>query len=116
MSYCLINKSYDEILCASSYTILFEFRCSSENVRFWCAVNDYRANFDEEKCIPTSTEVDDEKSPPSVQANDGNTDTKIVAKGIYKQFISHHSNNQVNLSSKQRNDIKNAIDLEQLKK
>ena len=102
--------------CVHHLIILFGFRCSSESVRFWCAVNDYRANYDVEKCIPTSIEVNDGKSASNVQANDGNIDTKFVAKGIYKQFISHHSNNQVNLSSKQRNDIKNAIDLEQLKK
>mmetsp|Transcript_36252 Transcript_36252/g.87485 ORF Transcript_36252/g.87485 Transcript_36252/m.87485 type:complete len:503 (-) Transcript_36252:335-1843(-) len=85
---------------------------SSENVRFWCAVNDFRAMFDEEKCTPASTKDNDETS-----ASTAHTSAEVtVAKGICRLFIDPHSKSQVNLSSKQRSDIKNAIDKGELKR
>lgn len=66
--------------------------CSSENVRFWCAVNDYKEKFDEEA-------GDDEGELKTGEAT-----------ALYRTFIDHRSNSQVNLSSKQKGDIKRAID------
>ncbi|KAL7539823.1 hypothetical protein ACHAXR_009638 [Thalassiosira sp. AJA248-18] len=106
---CILLSTEDGINLFSQHCAR-EFRCfeydhSSENVRFWCAVNHYKAKFDEEKCIPPSTEVDDERQT----SNDESVDMSVLAKNIYNQFIDHPSNTQVNLSSKQRTDIKKAI-------
>lgn len=73
---------------------LFSQHCarefSSENVLFWCAVSDYKAKFDVEKCIPEKSSAHE-------------------ATAIYKHYIAD-GNTQVNLSSKQRSDIKKTID------
>jgi len=73
---------------------------------------------DEENCILPSTEATDNQSsptnPPSKQ--DKNTDTNALAKEINNSFIDHPSKTQVNLSSKMRSDIQNAIDSGQCKR
>lgn len=104
---CVLLSTDDGI---SSFSQHCAREFSSENVRFWCAVNDFRAMFDEEKCTPASTKDNDEKSSPT--AHTSATDT--AAKGIYGLFIAPQSKSQVNLSSKQRSDVKDAIDKGQL--
>ena len=118
------------LLSADEGNNLFSQHCarefSSENVRFWSAVNDYKSKFDEENCIPpiheSSTDVDDDstapptdhaaQTPPTANNNDEQQQVyvKLVAHGIYNTFISIQGSSQVNLSSKQRSDIKAAID------
>ena len=86
--------------------------CSSENVRFWCAVNNFRSEFDEEKIIQSS-EVDDENiNAPTCES----CDIDEIAKEIYRSFIDPHSDNPINLSFKQRNEIKNVINSGNCKK
>lgn len=121
-----VNVSWNAGLCILLSTengiILFSQHCarefSAENVLFWCAVNDYKAKLDEENCILPSTEATDNQSsptnPPSKQ--DKNTDTNALAKEINNSFIDHPSKTQVNLSSKMRSDIQNAIDSGQCKR
>lgn len=72
-------------------------------------------------CIPTrSSELDDSTStaaaPIEAQtSNDENaSEVKSLAQDIYDTFIDHQSNTQVNLSSKQRDEVKSAIDSGQL--
>ena len=72
-------------------------------------------------CIPTrSSELDDSTSTDAapIEAptkNDGKTDqVKALAQEIYNTFIDHNSSTQVNLSSKQREEVKSAIDSGQL--
>eukprot|EP00581_Thalassiosira_minuscula_P002389 CAMPEP_0183749346 /NCGR_PEP_ID=MMETSP0737-20130205/68237_1 /TAXON_ID=385413 /ORGANISM="Thalassiosira miniscula, Strain CCMP1093" /LENGTH=495 /DNA_ID=CAMNT_0025985099 /DNA_START=521 /DNA_END=2008 /DNA_ORIENTATION=+ len=112
-----VNVSLDAGLCILLSTEnginLFSQHCarefSAENVRFWSAVNDYKSKFDEEKCISMSTEADEDSVAPAAEENDNKVDHKKDAEHIYNQFISQHSKTQVNLSSKQRSDIKKAI-------
>jgi len=119
-----MTVSWDAGLCVLLSTEnginLFSQHCarefSLENVRFWCAVSDYREKFDEEKCITMSKKVDDEKSAPLTQINDVKRDIITAAKDMYLLYIDHHSNAQVNLSSKQRVDIKKAIESGQEKR
>mmetsp|Transcript_31634 Transcript_31634/g.66536 ORF Transcript_31634/g.66536 Transcript_31634/m.66536 type:complete len:110 (-) Transcript_31634:442-771(-) len=63
-----------------------------------------------------SKKVDDEKSAPLTQINDVKRDIITAAKDMYLLYIDHHSNAQVNLSSKQRVDIKKAIESGQEKR
>ncbi|KAL7550883.1 hypothetical protein ACHAWF_014087 [Thalassiosira exigua] len=121
-----VSVSWDAGLCILLSTEeginLFIQHCarefSSENVRFWCAVNDYKARFDDEKCVPPSTGLDDENPSRTSQTDDANEDfdAAALAKEIYDEFIANSSRTQVNLSSKQKGDIKVAIDSGQLKR
>ncbi|ACI64490.1 a regulator of G-protein signaling domain-containing protein, partial [Thalassiosira pseudonana CCMP1335] len=89
------NISWDAglaILLSSEEGILsFSHHCtrefSSENVRFWCAVNDYRANI-----VVDTREIND------------------VAIELYASFIAANSDTPVNLSSAQRSEIKVAVE------
>ena len=94
---------------------LFSQHCarefSSENVRFWCDVNDYKAKFDVETGVPpTSSEPDDiDESSPDVQPTDS-VEIAAVAKGIFSIYFDPKSKAPVNLSSKQKADVKMSID------
>ncbi|KAL7479782.1 hypothetical protein ACHAW6_005506 [Cyclotella cf. meneghiniana] len=81
---CILLSSEDGI---TSFTRHCAREFSSENIRFWSAVNDFRAQFD------------DDHGSIGEEAHE-----------IYKKFIGNHAKTQVNLSSKQKNDIKKAIE------
>jgi hypothetical protein len=93
-------------------------RCSSENVRFWCAVNDYRAKFlDEEKSStptpPSEADDDESKAPEDAIGQSIVVDTREindVARELYASFIAANSDTPVNLSSAQRSEIKVAVE------
>ena len=98
-----VSVSWDAGLCILLSTeegiTLFSQHCarefSAENVRFWCAVNDFKANLSAEEATAFIT---------------------ATAKDIYNQYIDQNTKTQVNLSSKQRTDIKKAIDSGQTKR
>ena len=88
---------------------------SSENILFWCAVNEYRTKFDDDKKSSTTATGDDieHKNDPSNNVVCVEVcERSIVEEGhdIYNRFIDNHSISQINLSSKQRGDIKAAVD------
>ena len=90
-------------------------------VRFWVAVNEYKAKFDEESCPPSSTfDTDDEEADKhDADAAGGKesleSEIHAFAIDIYASFV-EDSEHQVNLSSRHKNDLKKAIDSKQLKK
>ena len=78
---------------------------SSENIQFWCAINEYKAKYDE----ATRRSLDHRRDPLTMNA-DINVDMCSIAGELYKMFIDNDSPTQVNLSSKQKLDIKYEID------
>ncbi|KAL3808368.1 hypothetical protein ACHAXA_005339 [Cyclostephanos tholiformis] len=88
---------------------------SSENILFWCAVNDYKEKYDKEKEI--LNDIDEESVLRSkTNSNLEDVDIEAIARQIYLMFIDTYSASQVNLSSKQKGDIKRALDAGQLKR
>ena len=88
-----------------------EFSC--ENIRFWCAVKDFKTKYDETTSTTTALSDDLEHDNARDICVSDHTTSNITddANVIYKKFIDHnHSNDQVNLSSKQRHDIKALIE------
>lgn len=90
-------------------------------VRFWVAVNEYKAKFDEESCPPSSTsDTDDEeadKHDADTAGGKENFESEIhsLASDIYDSFVKD-TEHQVNLSSRHKNDLERAIDSKQLRK
>ena len=78
---------------------------SSENIQFWCAVNEYKAKYDE----ATRRSLDHHRDPLTMNT-DKNVEMCSIAGELYKMFIDNDSPTQVNLSSKQKLDIKYEID------
>ncbi len=82
---------------------------------FWCAVNDYKERFDRAKEI--LNDIDEESVPRSMaNSNKDEIDIEAIARQIYIMFIDTYSASQVNLSSKQKGDVKRALDAGQLKR
>ena len=91
-----------------------------QTVRFWVAVNEYKAKFDEESCPPSSTvDTDDDET----ETSDAAVGVKVIseseiftlASSIYASFV-EDTEHQVNLSSKHKSELKKAIDSKQLTK
>jgi hypothetical protein len=111
------NTSWDAGLCillsSEEGITAFTRHCarefSSENILFWGAVNDYRAKFDDNK---TTTTMGDDVEHSTQNTVTEACERSIVdeARDIYHRFIDNSSNSQVNLSSKQKNDIIKAMD------
>ena len=121
------NTSWDAGLCIllssqegiNAFTRHCAREFSSENILFWCAVNDYIEKFDDNRITGRTTTIGDDVEHNTEEANKSEQyEVSIVdeARDIYDRFIDNHSNNQVNLSSKQKSDIKAAIDSGELTK
>ena len=84
-------------------------------VRFWVAVNEYKAKFDEESCPLYSTvdvDTDDDEAETSDAAGgkeSGESEIYKMALYIYASFV-EDTEHQINLSSKHKSDLKKAID------
>ena len=117
------NTSWDAGLCIllsseegiNAFTRHCAREFSSENILFWCAVNEYRTKFDDDKKSSTTATGDDnehKKDQPNNVVCVEVCERSIVEEGqdIYNRFIDNHSNSQINLSSKQKGDIKAAVD------
>lgn len=95
--------------------------CLILQVRFWVAVNEYKAKFDEESCPPSSNlDTDDEESDKHDADTAGGKESleaeiHSLASDIYDSFV-QDTEHQVNLSSRHKNDLKEAIDSKQLRK
>jgi hypothetical protein len=100
---CILLSSEDGI---NSFTRHCAREFSSENIRFWSAVNDFKAEFDDAQ---TSTIFSDDNKNSIAPSHEHGSIGK-EAHEIYKKFIGNHAKTQVNLSSKQKNDIKKAIE------
>ena len=88
---------------------------SSENILFWCAVNDYKEKYEKEKGV--HDEVDIENTPRRTKNSSiEEIDIGAIAREVYNVFIDTRSATQVNLSSKQRGDIKSELDSGQFKR
>lgn len=109
---CILLSSEDGI---NAFTRHCAREFSSENILFWCAVNEYRAKFDDNKTTTTITIGDENEHSNERQAGAAGNEARELsiadeAREIYNRFIDNTSSTQVNLSSKQKNDIKSAID------
>ncbi|KAL3772153.1 hypothetical protein ACHAWO_004170 [Cyclotella atomus] len=116
------NTSWDAGLCillsSEEGITAFTRHCarefSSENILFWGAVNDYRAKFDDNtRTITMGDDVEHDHWPTAEACERSIADE---ARDIYNRFIDNHSNSQVNLSSKQKNDILKAMESDSLTK
>jgi len=97
--------------------------CSSSfyKVRFWVAVTEYKAKFDEES-YPNLSEADTDDETETTTSNDGvgrgdkTPQSEIVdlARSIYATYV-EDAEHQVNLSFKHKSDLKKAIDSNELK-
>lgn len=97
--------------------------CSSSlrKVRFWVAVTEYKAKFDEES-YPNLSAADTDDETETTTSNDGagrgdkTPESEIVdlARSIYATYV-EDAEHQVNLSFKHKSDLKKAIDSNELK-
>lgn len=98
--------------------------CSSSfyKVRFWVAVTEYKAKFDEES-YPNLSEADTDDETETTTSNDGagraektTPQSEIIdlARSIYATYV-EDAEHQVNLSFKHKSDLKKAIDSNELK-
>jgi len=97
--------------------------CSSSlrKVRFWVAVTEYKAKFDEES-YPNLSAADTDVETETTTSNDGagraekTPQSEIVdlARSIYATYV-EDAEHQVNLSFKHKSDLKKAIDSNELK-
>jgi hypothetical protein len=97
--------------------------CSSSfyKVRFWVAVTEYKAKFDEES-YPNLSAADTDDETETTTSNDGvgrgdkTPQSEIVdlARSIYATYV-EDAEHQVNLSFKHKSDLKKAIDSNELK-
>lgn len=113
---CILLSSEEGI---NSFTRHCAREFSSENILFWCAVNEYRAKFDDTKTTTIGDDV--EHNNNEQQTGEPNTDIgersiADEAQEIFTRFIDAHSSTQVNLSSAQVRDIKTAMDSNSLAK
>ena len=85
-------------------------------VKFWVAVNEYKAKFDEES-FPSMTTVDTDEYDDAADLTNVLDTEEIMAKAkeIYASFV-EDTTHQVNLSSRHKNDLKKAIESKELKK
>ena len=109
---CILLSSEDGI---NAFTRHCAREFSSENILFWCAINDYRDNFSNDNNT-TTTNGDELEHITASCAEAGERSIIEEACDIYSRFIDDNSTTQVNLSSKQKSDIKAAIDSADLKK
>ena len=101
---------------------------SSENIRFWCSVNDYRSKFDAGAAAvvvappeKSTNAIDDEEAGITLSAEglSGSVSSPVpvskreLAIQIYNNFI-EASESQVNLSSLHRCQIREGINLDEI--
>jgi hypothetical protein len=122
------NTSWDAGLCIllsseegiNTFTRHCAREFSSENILFWCAINDFRAKFDNNTTSTTiGDDIEHSTEHHNISADCAEACERSIAdeaRDIYNRFIDNHSNHQVNLSSKQKGDIKAAIESGNLKK
>ncbi len=86
------------------------------------AVNEYKAKFDEESCPPSSNlDTDDEEADKHDADTAGGKESleaeeiHSLASDIYESYV-QDTEHQVNLSSRHKHDLKEAIDSKQLRK